>query len=70
MRRCLLVTFCGCSKVIVLSGSYDKTVKLFDVRTKASVLTMNHNAHVESVLIHPSGGLVISAGRKRVIGYC
>lgn len=49
--------------IFVLLGSYDKTVKLFDVRTKASVLTMNHNGHVESVLIHPSGGLVISAGR-------
>ncbi|CAH1797851.1 unnamed protein product [Owenia fusiformis] len=50
------------SKNIVLTGAYDHTVRLFDTRTDSSVLTIDHGAPVESVLMFPSGGLFISAG--------
>ncbi|XP_013414421.1 U3 small nucleolar RNA-associated protein 15 homolog [Lingula anatina] len=50
------------SKDIVVSGSYDHTVKLYDTRTDTSVLTVDHGQPVESVLMYPGGGLFISAG--------
>ncbi|XP_057331453.1 U3 small nucleolar RNA-associated protein 15 homolog [Microplitis mediator] len=47
---------------IFLSGSYDKTVKMYDTRTNKSVFTVNHGAPVESIIFLPSGGIFISAG--------
>lgn len=49
---------------ILILGSYDKSINLFDVRTQTSVLKMDHGLPVENVLIHPTGGLLISAGRR------
>ncbi|KAL2294473.1 hypothetical protein Nmel_008205 [Mimus melanotis] len=61
---------CGCaSKVnadVFITGSYDHTVKLFDARTKSSVMTIEHGHPVESVLLFPSGGLLVSAGGRYV----
>ncbi|XP_009464156.1 PREDICTED: U3 small nucleolar RNA-associated protein 15 homolog [Nipponia nippon] len=48
------------------TGSYDHTVKLFDARTKSSVMTIEHGQPVESVLLFPSGGLLVSAGGRYV----
>lgn len=48
--------------MVVFAGSYDHTVKLFDARTKSSVMTIEHGQPVESVLLFPSGGLLVSAG--------
>lgn len=50
------------SNNIFISGSYDHTVKLFDTRSPASVMTVNHGAPVESVIMFPSGGVFISSG--------
>lgn len=47
---------------LVLSGSYDQTVKLWDLRTNTCTMTLTHEMPVEEVLIFPSGGTVISAG--------
>ncbi|KAI9485310.1 MAG: WD40-repeat-containing domain protein [Benjaminiella poitrasii] len=47
---------------LYVSGSYDQTVKLWDMRQSDSVMTMNHGAPVESLLIYPNGGAVISSG--------
>lgn len=47
-----------------VAGSYDHTVKLFDARTKSSVMTIEHGHPVESVLLFPSGGLLVSAGNS------
>lgn len=47
---------------IFLSGGYDKTVQMYDVRTNKSVFSVNHDAPVESVIFLPSGGIFISAG--------
>lgn len=37
-------------------------MKVFDARTKSSVMTIEHGHPVESVLLFPSGGLLVSAG--------
>lgn len=47
---------------IFLTGSYDHTAKLFDARTGESVLTVEHGQPVESVLMFPSGGIILTAG--------
>ncbi|KAL1494453.1 hypothetical protein ABEB36_010051 [Hypothenemus hampei] len=47
---------------IVLSGSYDNTVKMWDTRTDKEVMTMDHKSPIESLLFMPSGGLFLSAG--------
>ncbi|XP_072216077.1 U3 small nucleolar RNA-associated protein 15 homolog [Excalfactoria chinensis] len=61
---------CGCaSKLngdVFITGSYDHTVKVFDARTKSSVMTIEHGHPVESVLLFPSGGLLVSAGGRYV----
>ncbi|CAG8645358.1 9270_t:CDS:10, partial [Cetraspora pellucida] len=47
---------------LVLTGSYDQSVKLWDLRTNSCTMTMSHGAPVEDVLIFPGGGMIISAG--------
>jgi len=55
------------SSDLVLSGSYDQTVKLWDRRTKGEpVLTMKHNAPVEDLVILPGDSLIVSAGGNHV----
>ncbi|XP_039614384.1 U3 small nucleolar RNA-associated protein 15 homolog [Polypterus senegalus] len=49
-----------------VTGSYDHTVRVFDARTDKSVLNMDHGQPVESVLLFPSGGLLVSAGGRYV----
>ncbi|CAH2267246.1 jg14714 [Pararge aegeria aegeria] len=51
---------------IILSGSYDHTVKLYDCRSNETVLTVNHGSPVESTLFLPSGGIFISAGGTEI----
>ncbi|KZT62221.1 WD40 repeat-like protein [Calocera cornea HHB12733] len=46
---------------LVLSGSYDGTIRLFDARTGGSEMVMRCKAPVEDVLLFPSGGLALSA---------
>ncbi|GFS29796.1 u3 small nucleolar RNA-associated protein 15 homolog [Trichonephila inaurata madagascariensis] len=50
------------SQDIFISGSYDHTVKMYDIRTGSSVMSVDHEFPVDSILIFPSGGLFISAG--------
>ena len=49
-------------KIPWLSGGYDHTVKMFDTRMGESIMTVEHGAPVESVLMFPTGGVFISAG--------
>jgi U3 small nucleolar RNA-associated protein 15 len=51
---------------LFLSGSYDKTIKLWDSKTSTSTLTMDHGYQIEKVLFLPGGGLVLSAGSNKI----
>ncbi|XP_018099908.1 U3 small nucleolar RNA-associated protein 15 homolog isoform X2 [Xenopus laevis] len=61
---------CGCTSPLnndlFATGSYDHTIKVFDGRTDQSVMSMDHGQPVESVLLFPSGGLLVSAGGRYV----
>ncbi|GKV01796.1 hypothetical protein SLEP1_g14321 [Rubroshorea leprosula] len=63
---------CGdCSPVsgdMFVTGSYDHTVKVWDVRVEnsRSVLEVNHGKPVEDVIYLPSGGLIATAGGNSV----
>ncbi|NP_001011103.1 U3 small nucleolar RNA-associated protein 15 homolog [Xenopus tropicalis] len=61
---------CGCTSALnndlFATGSYDHTIKIFDGRTDKSVMSMDHGQPVESVLLFPSGGLLVSAGGRYV----
>ena len=46
------------------SGSYDHSLKVWDLRSQGSVLSMDHGSPVECVQIFPSGGICISAGKR------
>ncbi|KAJ8405673.1 hypothetical protein AAFF_G00316530 [Aldrovandia affinis] len=51
---------------LFVTGSYDHTVKVFDARVNKNVMTMDHSQPVESVLLFPSEGLLVSAGGRYV----
>ena len=58
--NCMRKTFCFSHP----QGSYDHTLKLFDARVDKSVMNMDHGQPVESLLLYPSEGLLVSAGTK------
>ncbi|XP_037536847.1 U3 small nucleolar RNA-associated protein 15 homolog [Nematolebias whitei] len=51
---------------LFITGSYDHTLKVFDARTDKSVMSMDHGQPVESLLLYPSEGLLVSAGGRYV----
>ncbi|XP_056457669.1 U3 small nucleolar RNA-associated protein 15 homolog [Gadus chalcogrammus] len=51
---------------LFFTGSYDHTLKLFDARVDKSVMNMDHGQPVESLLLYPSEGLLVSAGGRYV----
>lgn len=63
---------CGsCSPVnsdLFATGSYDHTVKIWDVKVSSfsSVMEVNHGNPVEDVVFLPSGGLIATAGGNSV----
>lgn len=65
------VMFCRvvdvCMIVVSVAGSYDHTVKVFDMRSGSSVMTMQHGHPVECVLLYPSEALLVSTGEQLVI---
>ena len=51
---------------MILSGSYDHTVKLWDPRSNSCAIDMDHGCPVESVLFMPGNGLACSAGGNKI----
>ncbi|OZJ02132.1 hypothetical protein BZG36_04583 [Bifiguratus adelaidae] len=51
---------------LILSGSYDRSIKLFDLRANSCVMTMDHHDPVEDLLMFPGGGVVVSAGGTNI----
>lgn len=52
---------------VLLSGGYDKIINMYDTRTNKKILSVNHDAPVESLLFLPTGGIFLSAGITSVI---
>ena len=50
------------SSDVLVSGSYDHTVKIWDRRQADSTLQLSHGCPVEAVLMMPSGALLVTAG--------
>uniref|UniRef100_A0A336LKX0 U3 small nucleolar RNA-associated protein 15 homolog n=1 Tax=Culicoides sonorensis TaxID=179676 RepID=A0A336LKX0_CULSO len=51
---------------LVLSGGYDKIVKMYDIRTGGSVLEVTHGSPIESMIMLPTGGIFITAGGTEI----
>ena len=47
---------------MVLSGSYDHSVRIWDLRTKKSSFKLDHSAPVEAILVFPTGSTCLTAG--------
>lgn len=54
------------SSNLILSGGYDKIVKMYDTRTGGSVMEVTHGSPVESMLMLPTGGIFITAGGTEI----
>lgn len=54
------------SENIILSGSYDNTIKMYDIRTSKEVMSLSHGSPLESLVFLPTGGIFISAGGTEV----
>lgn len=58
------------SHSMLVSGSDDKSIKLWDLRSRTGVVKQFVDAHegpVSSVAFHPAGGFVLSSGTDRAI---
>ncbi|KAL3689000.1 hypothetical protein R1sor_015309 [Riccia sorocarpa] len=51
------------------TGSYDHTVRLWDVRAAKCILQLKHDKPLEDVLFFPSGGMIAAAGGNAVNMY-
>jgi len=55
-------TVCEDNANLLITGSYDHTVKLWDVRSGECTLTINQGSPVESLLVFPGASAIITAG--------
>lgn len=49
-----------------VSGSYDHTVKMWDVRSRDCMLTLKHDHPVEAIVALPQGGIVLAASGNEI----
>ena len=50
------------SENVILSGSYDNTIKMYDIRSSKCVMSLTHGSPLESLVFLPTGGIFVSAG--------
>lgn len=51
---------------LILTGSYDHTVKLIDTRTQKIVISVDHGEPIESILMFASSNMIISCGGNSI----
>lgn len=49
-----------------VTGGYDHLLKIWDMRENSAKFTLNHGDPVESVLMYPSGSILVSAGGNKI----
>lgn len=54
------------SENTIISGSYDHTIKMYDIRSDKCVMSLNHGSPLESLVFLPTGGIFISAGGTEI----
>lgn len=50
------------SENVILSGSYDNTIKMYDIRSSKCVMSLTHGSPLESLVFLPTGGIFVSSG--------
>ncbi|OMH85767.1 U3 small nucleolar RNA-associated protein 15-like protein [Zancudomyces culisetae] len=56
------LALCSEAPNIIATGSYDHTVRIYDIESKECILTLDHGEPVESVLFFRGGNLIAVAG--------
>jgi len=62
---------CGCvapgaAASTFAMGGYDHMAKIFDIRTKNSVMTLDHSFPIDSCVFLPSGSMLLTAGSTHI----
>lgn len=52
---------------LYFTGSYDKTIRIWDAREGKETLQLDHGWPVESVMFFPNDSLLVSAGKEFLI---
>lgn len=50
----------------IVTGSYDHTAKIWDIRNNSVVCSVNHGHPVESILVYPSATMMLTSGSDKV----
>lgn len=53
---------CIIQENMISTGSYDHTIKIWDVKTNKLIQTLNHESPVEKIIKHPTSPLIITSG--------
>lgn len=51
---------------LILTGSYDNTVKMIDTRTQSTVISVDHGEPIENIVMFPSSNMFISCGGNSI----
>lgn len=60
----------GCTSLssddLIVTGSYDHTIKMIDSRINSVVMSADHGEPVENVLMFPSSNMIVSCGGNSI----